>query len=492
MTDRYTAPGIYIEEVTLPRTIVGVDTGTTAFVGRAARGPVDTPTLITSFTDFERLFGGLWLKSDLGYSVQDFFDQGGRRAVVVRAHVRSLDDVATLSFGRGASRLVLEAVSPGAWGSSLEATIDPLPRNRFDLTVTDRGNGLVESFNGLSLAMRSPRRVDRVLEASLLIRARLPVPATLPPSLPLTVAATGGKDGRFGSSAYLGAVMRESHRGIYSLDHAELVNLIVLPPYSTTAGVSRRVLTAATAYATERRAMVILDPPSTWHTVGDAVAGATRLFATRDAALYFPRLSGADPMRGGRVRDFAPSGAVAGMLTRLDLNVGVWRSPTGGNATLSGVTPSISLTKPDLDLLNPLGINGIRALPGRGTVVWGARTRGGAGDTEWKYVNVRRLALFLEESIRQGLQWTAFEPNNEFLWTRVRSQVDNFLNGVFAQGAFPANRPQDAYFVRCGLDTMTQNDIDNGRLIILIGIAPIRPAEFVMLRIGQWQDGDDD
>ena len=492
MTNRYTTPGTYIEEVTIPQTIVGVDTGTTAFVGRAARGPVDTPTLITSFPDFERLFGGLWLKSDLGYSVRDFFEQGGRRAVVVRAYLPAPNDVATLTFGRGSSRLVLEATSPGVWGSKLETTIDPLPRNRFDLTVTDRGTGLIETFTGLSLAASSPRRVDRALEESPLVRARLPLPSTLPPRLsPVTVTAAGGNDGRFGPSAYLGPGMKESGRGIYALDKADLVNLIVLPPYSTTTGVSRRVLAAAIAHATKRRAMVILDPPSTWHTVSDAMAGATRFLETRDATLYFPRLSRADPMRGGRVRDFAPSGAVAGMLARLDLNQGVWRSPAGGNATLSGVTPTIPLTKPDLDLLNPVGINGIRALPGRGTVVWGARTRGGAGDAEWKYVNMRRLALFIEESIRRGLEWAVFEPNNQRLWARVRSQADDFLLSVFVQGALPANRPEDAFFVRCGPDTMTQNDIDNGRLIVLIGIAPIRPAEFVVLRIGLWDEDDD-
>jgi phage tail sheath protein FI len=491
MTGRYTTPGVYIEEVRLPQVISGVDTGTTAFVGRAARGPVDTPTLVTSFLDFERLFGGLWLKSDLGHSIRDFFKQGGRRAVVVRAHLPALDEVATLAFGRGSSRLVLEAISPGAWGSNLEATLDPLPRNRFDLTLTDRGTGRVETFTGLSLAKGSARRVDRVLEESAMIHVRLPLPPTLPPRLPVTSTATGGSDGRFGTSAYTGPGMRESGRGIYALDRADLVNLIVLPPYSTTTGVPRTVLTAAVAYARERRAMVILDPRPTWRTVDDAVVGAAGFFETRDAALYFPRLSGADPTRGGRLRDFAPSGAVAGMLARLDLNQGVWGSPAGGNATLSGATPSIPLTRADLDLLNPLGVNCIRAFPGRGTVVWGARTRAGAGEAEWKYVNLRRLALFLEESIRRGLEWAVFEPNDETLWTRVRGQVDDFLYGVFAQGAFPANLPQDAYFVRCGPDTMAQDDIDNGRLIILVGIAPIRPAEFVIFRIGQWRDDDD-
>jgi phage tail sheath protein FI len=492
MTIRRIAPTAYIEEVMLPPVISGVDTGVTAFVGRAARGPVDSPTPVTSFVDFERLFGGFWLKSDLGNSVQDFFEQGGRRAVVVRAHLPAPHDVATLTWGRGSSRLVLEATSPGAWGSDLEATIDPLPRNRFDLTVTDRGSGLVETFTGLSLAARSARRVDRMLEESALIRVRLPLPTTLPPRLPVTVTANGGNDGgRFGTSAYTGFGMQESGRGIYALDRAALVNLIVLPPYSITTGVPRRVLTAAIAYAGERRAMMILDPPSTWHTVNDAAVGAAGFFESRDAAIYFPRLSRADPIRGGRVRDFAPSGTVAGMLARLDLNHGVWRSAAGGNGTLSGVTPSMSLTKSDLDQLNLLGINGIRALPGRGTVVWGARTRAGAGDAEWKYVNVRRLALFLEESIRRGLDWAVFEPNDESLWTRVRGQVDGFLYGVFHKGAFPATRLQDAYFVRCGPDTMTQDDIDYGRLIVLVGLAPVRPAEFVILRIGQWREDDD-
>jgi uncharacterized protein len=139
-----------------------------------------------------------------------------------------------------------------------------------------------------------------------------------------------------------------------------------------------------------------------------------------------------------------------------------------------------------------MGVNCIRSLPGRGTVVWGARTRAGLGEAEWKYVNVRRTALFLEESIRRGLEWAVFEPNEHTLWARVRSQVDGFLHGIYRQGAFPGNRAQDAYFVRCGLDTMSEDDIEQGRLIVLVGIAPLRPGEFVILRIGLWLGGDDD
>jgi len=242
MSGRYTIPGVYIEEITPPPPpISGVDTAVTAFVGRAARGPVDTPILVTSFSEFGRLFGGLWSKSDLGYSVQDFFEQGGRRAIVVRVHRPTSSDVATLTFGRDDSRLVLMAASPGAWGRMLEASIDLLPRNRFDLTVTDGGTGLVETFTGLSLAAGSPRRVDRVLEVSRLVRAGHPLPLTLHTGLPISVAAQNGNDGaRFGAAAYTGIAMRDSERGMYALDRADLVALIVLPPYSTATGVANK------------------------------------------------------------------------------------------------------------------------------------------------------------------------------------------------------------------------------------------------------------
>ena len=493
MTGHHTSPGVYIEEINPPPAISGVGTAVTAFVGRAARGPVDTPVPVTSFSDFERLFGGLWSKSDLGYSVKDFFDQGGRRAIVVRVHRSTSGNVATLTFGGGDSRLVLTAASPGAWGRMLEARLASLPRNRFELTVTDRGSGLVETFTGLSLAAGSTSRVDRVLEESQLVRSGQPLPSNLPPGLPITVTAENGNDGaRFAAAAYTGIGLRDSGRGIYALDRADLVNLIVLPPFSTTTGVPRRVLVDAIAYARERRAMVILDPPSDWQTVDDAATGSAGYMQSQDAALYFPRLARPDPLRSGRVRAFTPSGAVAGMLARLDLDRGPWRSPAGREATLAGTTPSVLLTTADIETLSPLGVNCIRAIPGEGTVVWGARTRAASADAEWKYVNVRRTALFIEESIRRGLQWAVFEPNEPTMWTLVRSQVEGFLLSLYSQGAFPGNRPRDAYLVRCGPDTMTQDDIDQGRLIVLIGIAPVRPAEFVLLRIGLWQGDDDD
>ena len=174
---------------------------------------------------------------------------------------------------------------------------------------------------------------------------------------------------------------------------------------------------------------------------------------------------------------------------RTDANRGVWKAPAGTDATLNGV---LDLAAPLNDLengqINPKGVNALRNFPAYGRVAWGARTLKGADAQadEYKYVPVRRLALFLEESLYRGTQWVVFEPNDEPLWAQIRLNVGVFMNGLFRQGAFQGSTPQEAYFVRCDRSTMTQNDIDNGRLICLIGVAPVRPAEFVIFRIGQW------
>ena len=187
-----------------------------------------------------------------------------------------------------------------------------------------------------------------MLQDSLLVRVRLPLPLILSLGGPATVTAVGGNDGaRFGAPAYTGPGMRKSGRGIYALARADLVNLVVLPPYSA-AGVARSVLDAALPYADERRAMLILDPtPRSWTTADEAVAGASSYLTGRDAALYFPQLRRPDPLRGG-VREFAPSGAVAGLLSRLDLSRGVWKAPAGGDASLHGFEPALSLTAADM------------------------------------------------------------------------------------------------------------------------------------------------
>jgi phage tail sheath protein FI len=193
-------------------------------------------------------------------------------------------------------------------------------------------------------------------------------------------------------------------------------------------------------------------------------------------------------MRDGQVEEFAPCGAVAGVFARTDAQRGVWKAPAGLDATLVGVPElSVPLTDPENGELNPLGINCLRSLPAAGRVVWGSRTLRGDDRLadDWKYVPVRRLALFLEESLYRGTQWVVFEPNDEPLWAQIRLNVGAFMQDLFRQGAFQGTSPREAYFVKCDKETTTQNDINLGVVNIVVGFAPLKPAEFVIIKIQQ-------
>jgi phage tail sheath protein FI len=213
--------------------------------------------------------------------------------------------------------------------------------------------------------------------------------------------------------------------------------------------------------------------------------GATQ---SRNAATYFPPVRIVDPLDGLRPRAMAPSGSIAGVYARTDATRGVWKAPAGTDATLNGV---LDLALPVNDLengqVNPLGVNVLRSFPAYGRVIWGARTRKGADAQadEYKYIPVRRLALFLEESLYRGTQWVVFEPNDEPLWAQIRLNLGAFMHGLFRQGAFQGTTPQEAYFVKCDKETTTQADRNLGIVNILVGFAPLKPAEFVVLTIQQ-------
>lgn len=502
-------PGVYVQEVPSGvRTITGVATSITAFVGRALRGPVDEPVTCRSFADFERTFGGLWQESHLGYSVRDFFRLGGARAVVVRVHTKAANDTAQLSVGSGPRKLTLTAASPGTWGSHLGATIDkevrdPKDRKLFNLFVTDGMTGLTETFRNVSLDPDAPRRVDIVVNAeSALVRVD---PASLPkqPQSGNTAVATstGGTNdgGPLTAAQFTGPGQEAAKRGLYALEKVDLFNLLVIPPYlgeDVDLGdrdVDPEVADAAITYAGTRRAVVVLDPPSAWTSVDKAVSGVANLptgaAAYRShAAVYFPRVRQPDPLRDGRLMAFAPSGAVAGIMAATDASRGVWKAPAGLDATLPGVAElTVPLTDQEIGALNPLGVNCLRVAPEAGHVVWGARTREGSDrlGSEWKYLPVRRTALYLEESLFRGVQWAVFEPNDEPLWGQLRLNIGAFLNDLFRKGAFQGRTPREAYFVRCDRETTTQSDIDRGIVNIHVGFAPLKPAEFVVLRLQQ-------
>jgi phage tail sheath protein FI len=492
-------PGVYVNEVPSGvRTITGVATSITAFVGRALRGPVDKAVTITSFADFERTFGGLWIDSRLGYAVRDFYVQGGGVAVIVRVykHQATTTDTATIAFGTAttpAKAFELKAASPGAWGLKLNAVIDldvsaaPL----FNLTVTDTGSGAVEIFRNVSFLTGHPRRVDIVVanESRLVVVDTLPVTATgttpAPTAFAVT-AATGGHDGDPATQTEILGVPA-AKTGLYALEDVDLVNLIVVPPYTPSDDVPSGVITVAATYATARRAILIteLGPAATSVATAKTAAGAT---TSRNAAVYFQRIRQPDPLRDGQIGTFPAVGAIAGVIARTDATRGVWKAPAGLDARIAGVSElSVPLTDLEIGQLNPLGINCLRFAPGAGHVVWGARTCDGAdrNASEWKYLPVRRTALFLEESLYRGMQWVVFEPNDAPLWAQIRLNAGAFMNGLFRQGAFAGTSPKEAYFVKCDAETTTQDDINAGIVNILVGFAPLKPAEFVVISLQQ-------
>ena len=504
-------PGVYITEIPSgSRSIVGVATSITAFVGSAARGPENAPITIYSFGDFERAFGGLSKKHALGYLVRDFYLNGGGEAVVVRVSSTKGGDLsAGASVALGA--LTLEANGSGDWGNSLRATVTYLPAvtveeiatgkdvassqgvevtDLFDLTITDSGpGGDTEIYRNVTV-VDGPRRLDLVLASSRLVG--LP---TLPTSRPAEVVEAefnGGLDGDAVHEAdYVGD--ENDKQGIWALLKADLVNIVCLAPPSVASDVPVGAWQAASAYCDRHRAFLVVDMPAATDTntaaqqfaqTGLGIAGT----AGRNAAVYYPRLRCGDPLRGGAISSFPASGAIAGTMARTDAQRGVWKAPAGTEAALNAVNGlSVPLTDNENGELNPLGINCLRTFRGVGSVVWGARTLRGSDvlADEYKYIPVRRLALFLEETLYRNTQWVVFEPNDEPLWAEIRASVGAFMQDLFRRGAFQGASPRDAYFVHCDGDTTTQYDIDRGVVNIRVGFAPLKPAEFVVIGIQQ-------
>ncbi|MBK9739947.1 MAG: phage tail sheath family protein [Actinobacteria bacterium] len=495
-------PAVHVDEQPSERRAVErLPTSIAAFVGRALRGPLDDPVALSSFADFERVFGGLWSGSHLGYSVRGFFAQGGRSALVVRVHARLPHDTGRLAVGTRASRLRLAARSPGTWGSRLTAIVDddvddPTDAAAFTLSVIDTGAGVREVFRSVSYAADSARRVDTVVNGeSTLVRVLTPLPTAPQTAFPAeSVTWAGTNDG-----ADIGAVnltarrgMAARRKGLYALDRADVVNLVVVPPYRGAGPIGARdvdahVIAATLDYATSRRAFVILDPPSTWTSASQARAELTAAFPPDpNGALYFPRIVEDDPLHPGQGATLAPSGAVAGIFARTDANHGVWKAPAGLDATLTGVSElAVSLSADHAGMLNAEGLNSLREVRPDQPVVWGARTLAGADrlGSEWRYVPVRRLALLIESSLERSLAWAAFEPNDETTRATLRGVIDDFLHSLWSDGAFQGTTSAEAFFVRCDASTTTPTDVAGGIITAIVGFAPLKPAEFVVLTL---------
>jgi phage tail sheath protein FI len=378
------------------------------------------------------------------------------------------------------------------------------PADLFDVIVRDGNTGRIETFLNVT-TRESARRADRVLKSeSTLIRSTQALPANATP------AANGGlvtdadvwteatKSTPAESSATAEAVdsaaigSAEFKAGVGLLEKTDLFNLLCIMPDARDADVPDDVYQDAMSLCTRRRAFLIVDSKAAWSSVSSAQSGVAAMNlngdAARNAAVFFPRIRQADAMLDGQIETFPASGMIAGVIARTDAQRGVWKAPAGTDAALAGVAGlQVNLTDAENGLLNPLGVNCLRNLPVFGSVVWGARTLRGADAAadEYKYIPVRRTALFIEESLYRGLKWVVFEPNDEPLWAQIRLNVGAFMHNMFRQGAFQGRTPREAYLVKCDAETTTQNDINLGVVNILVGFAPLRPAEFVIIKLQQ-------
>ena len=509
-------PGVYIEEVPSGvRTITGVATSITAFVGWAPRGPVVRSELVLSWPDFVRKYGGFDARSVLGQAVSQFFANGGQRAYIVRV-VTAGSSTASENAAAGAvtldTKLTVTAKDPGAWSSDFAIVTKkrPAPDDaRFQLKVMnvkqDKKGVAVEVFENLSMLATDRRYVVNVLaNESTMVGAAVLGGATDPPAdtpiptsgptageIPSSAALTGGQDGLVlepNQNTFENAVMPTSGTGgVFLLDRVDLFNLLCVPGETTPT-----VLSNLQQFCHDRRAFLIAD--SAQNATFDGLAAVSGLDPSLtganaiNAAFYFPWIVAPNPLQENRPTEFPPCGYVAGLYARTDSTRGVWKAPAGTDASLVGVLGvKTVLTDTENGVLNPKAINCIRTFPGYGTVLWGARTLQGNDErgSEWKYVPVRRTALFIEESLYRAMKWVVFEPNDEPLWAQIRLNVGAFMHDLFRQGAFQGQTPQDAYFVKCDKETTTQNDINRGIVNIVVGFAPLKPAEFVIVKIQQ-------
>jgi uncharacterized protein len=523
-------PGIYVEEIPSGvHPITGVSTSDTAFIDWFAQGPVGVATRVTGFDQFLSRFGPLLDSgSPAGYGIMQFFINGGQVAWIVRvAPTSAQTSSCTLTGGSAPSdTLVVSAISPGKWGDSLEVGVDwntDQPDKQFNLAVRRLGQVggrtkvvASEVFRNVTMSINDPQNVvDVVTASSVLISVteaagglgQLPTSTADDVTSP-TVIGDVSQSSRFkqltGGSDPNGLTADDLTAGLDALEHIEpaVVNLLCIPHAAEldtitnpTQPKTNQLVTVAgevAAFCETYRCFYLLDIPRALDTT-EKMVNWLSVNDIRDPnrSVHFPRLQIVDPnpLNNGRLLDIASSGTLAGIYSRVDSERGIWKAPAGTATQLRSIaSPSgTKLNDQDSAQLNPLGVNVIRNLPVYGTVSWGARTLFGADvqASEWKYVPVRRTAMYIEESLAQGLRWVCFESNDEPLWAQIRLNVGAFMQTMFRRSAFQGRTPREAYLVKCDSDTTTQADIDTGVVNILIGFAPLKPAEFVVIQLQQ-------
>lgn len=465
-------PGLYFVENKGVSSVTGVGTSVAGFVGTAPKGKVRKPVYITSWDAYVKEFGGFDANSYLAYSVYNFFANGGSKCYVVRTvkytSGTKTSAVATAQLQDASNNVyaTVSAVSDGVWGNKLEVEIAnyDATAKTFDFIVYEDGD-IVEKFNGVTLDMLE------TLESAYVV-----VDVTDFGKTPkaVKVSLSGGNDGLSGisDSDYIDALQ--------VFDEVK-PNMIAIPGIT-----SQAVQQGLIAYVENRKDCVaILDAPAGMKpTDVKTYVVSTAKLASEYAGFYYPWVKANDPIGVGKnpVKLLPPSGFVMGIIARTDNERGVWKAPAGIDAKVrNAIDVEYLINDAEQDLLNPNGINAIRVVEGEGICVWGART---LSKGEYKYLSVRRLAIFIQQSLEAGMKWVTFEPNDSVLWGKVQTAVEDFLNGIWSQGGLKGSTAKEAYSVRCDENLNTPDVVDQGITYCEYAIAPQKPNEFMVFKLG--------
>ncbi|GAB89348.1 phage tail sheath family protein [Gordonia rhizosphera] len=501
----YLSPGVYVEEVDSgSRPIEGVGTAVAAFVGLAEKGPFDTPTLVSNWTQFTTNFGGFMANTSLAQSVFAYFQNGGGNCYIVR-----IGDGSSPSKNGDARRAIESRPAQAEVGNMKVIAVDPsAPDRSLSVEVAEpdegapegsvkvivkRGEEVVEQHTGV-ISGRGQTNVKTVVNnESKLIKLETVTSSSggeiakgqsavlvVPPPVAEVPSTMSAQD-------YVGEV--ETRTGFSGLEAIDDVTMVAIPDLMTayaqetidldTVKSVQLAMIAHCELMGDR--MAILDTPpglnaqqvKQWRT-------ETTGYDSKYAAMYWPWIG------VGKGEYLPPSGFMAGIWGRNDDTRGVHKAPA--NEVVRGaVEIQTQITRNEHDLLNPSGINCIRSFPGRGIRVWGARTL--SSDPAWRYLNIRRLFNYLEESILGGTNWVVFEPNDPALWARLRRTISAFLTNEWRRGALFGLTPDEAFFVKCDAETNPSEGIDAGEVVCQIGVAPVKPAEFVIFRLSQYSGG---
>jgi phage tail sheath protein FI len=496
----YLAPGVYIEEIERgPKPIQGVATSTAAFLGETERGPV-RPQFITSYGAFLRLYGDIFGDDKyLPYAVRSFFDNGGRRCFIARivgaggtTASATVDGFTVTALGPGsAANRTWVRIGPGStlgpgdqpvgfrlridyWANDADVPADAASIDTGTLAT------ISEDFDDLSIVPTSTAFYGKIVNNlnSSLIEISAPPDVALPAN-DASAQLAGGADGALPTTVeYVGQAVDPNDRtGLTALDLDQFREVAIV--HAPGAGYDIALEVVNHCERNRFRFAVVDSLPSQANVAN--IIPRNDVTDTQYGAFYYPWIYISDPRNGGR-KLIPPGGAACGIYALTDNTRGVFKAPA--NETVAGaIDLEFDIDQGTQELLNPRGVDAIRRFPGRGIRVWGARTM--SSDPLWKYVSVRRLFIFLEASIYESTQWVVFESNDQRLWNRVKQTITLFLRTQWRDGALFGAKEEEAFSVTVDESTMTPLDIQEGRLIIEVGVAPVRPAEFVIFRIFQ-------